>query len=110
MLAYTTVNGSNTNASAVFVPQGMQEVWVGPLAENEAALMLVNKAESLEIVSASFALAGGVFTTCHNVTLYDIFGQRSLGTWNGTEYRATVSPHSAEILRIGCADTSSSTV
>ena len=97
------VNGDNMNASAVFVPQGPQEVWVGPLANNEAALMLVNKAESLEIVSAPFALSGGVVTTCRNVSVYDVFGQRTLGWWNGTEYRARVNPHSAEIVRVACA-------
>ena len=113
---YTGVNGSNLNASAVFVPQGPQEVWVGPLADGEAALMLVNKAESLETVAAPFALAGGRFGSgggggggggggaagCSNVSIYDVFGQRSLGFWNGTEMRLRISPHSAEIIRIAC--------
>ena len=89
----------------MFVPQGPQEVWAGPLADSEAALMLVNKAETLEVVSASFGLAGGVFTTCRNVSVYDVFGQRTLGYWNSSRYLGRVSPHSAEILRIGCATT-----
>ena len=108
---YTGVNGSNSNASAVFVPQGPQEVWVGPLADGEEALMLVNKAESLETVAAPFALAGARFGSggggggaagCSNVSIYDVFGQRSLGFWNGTEMRLRISPHSAEIIRIAC--------
>jgi hypothetical protein len=73
--------------------------------------MLVNKAESLETVAAPFALAGARFGSggggggaagCSNVSIYDVFGQRSLGFWNGTEMRLRISPHSAEIIRIAC--------
>ena len=98
------VNGSNANSSAGFVPPGLREVWVGPLAEGEAAMMFVNKAESLSLINASFALAGPRFAGCHNVTLFDVLGQRELGWWVSGRIGMSVQPHSAEILRLGCAD------
>jgi hypothetical protein len=97
------VNGSNTNASAVFVPPGKAaEVWVSPLADDSAALMLVNKGEQLIIVNASFALAGKAFSGCKNVSVFDVFGQRDLGFWNGTTFGLPVPPHGAEIMKVAC--------
>ena len=86
------------------MPPGLREVWVGPLAEGEAAMMFVNKAESLSLINASFALAGAKFAGCQNVTLFDVFGQRELGWWASGRIGMGVQPHSAEILRLGCAD------
>lgn len=73
--------GNNSNSSAVFVPAGQHEVWCGPLGQARAALMLVNKGESIATISASFALAGSAFHHCDNVTVFDVFGQRTLGRW-----------------------------
>ena len=77
---------------------------LGRAAEGEAAMMFVNKAESLSLINASFALAGAKFAGCQNVTLFDVFGQRELGWWVSGRIGMSVQPHSAEILRLGCAD------
>lgn len=103
--------GNNTNSSAGFVPAGLREVWIGPLDKGEAAVMLVNKGESIAVVNVSFALAGPRFTdggACGGeaVGIFDVFGQRSLGLWQAGSFGMAVQPHSAELLRIGCQSAS----
>eukprot|EP01048_Picozoa_sp_COSAG05_P018183 COSAG05_NODE_2613_length_2837_cov_1.206355_1_plen_580_part_00 len=97
--------GNNRNASAVFVPAGDRELWVGPLAGGHAVMMLVNKGENRAVVNASFALAGTKFTpsACANVSVFDVFGERPLGGWQGGSFGMEVQPHSAEMIRIDCA-------
>eukprot|EP01052_Picozoa_sp_SAG31_P039759 SAG31_NODE_5584_length_2442_cov_3.322663_2_plen_122_part_00 len=98
-----SLNGNNENASAVFVPPGYAaEVWVGPLVDDTAALMLVNKGDQLIVVNATFGLAGRHFQGCTNVSVFDVFGQRDLGFWNGTRFGMLVQPHGAEIVKIMC--------
>jgi hypothetical protein len=97
--------GDNSNSSAVFVPAGLREVWIGPLDQGDAAVMLVNKGESIAVVNVSFALAGfvdGAGSCGHNVSVFDVLGQRALGRWQAGGYGMTVQPHSAELVRIGC--------
>lgn len=49
------------------------------MAGGEAAMMLVNKGESLATSNASFLLIGGLFSSCSNVSVFDVLGQRSFG-------------------------------
>ena len=96
--------GNNTNASAVFVPGGVTEVWSGPLANGCAAVMLVNKGDSLSVTMASFALVfSAAAARCSNASVFDVFGQRSLGQYTA-RFGMPVQPHGVELLRLTCVD------
>ena len=72
------VNGSNTNASAVFVPPGELEIWSGPLANGDSAVMLANRGERIARINNPVALQQ---LGCVIVSVYDVFGKRELGSY-----------------------------
>ena len=90
------VNGSNANSSAVFVPPGLREVWVGPLAENKWAVALLNRHI---LANASITLDWAMLNVSATASfdVRDIWEGKDLGKMTG-KFVANVKPRAVTYL------------
>lgn len=82
-------------STTTVVPAGAAEVWAGPLANGDVAVVLFNRASSAVTMTADFERVG-IFSP--SASARDINAHTNLGTFTGA-YTATVQPHAVQFVR-----------